>query len=183
MKIAQAIAALLVSAFALLEARAAEAPTVVDPLVPVARLLGDWTGKVSGQAGDGDVTRSYSFVLNRRFIQEINVSRYPAQETNKKGEVHEHMGMFSYDKARRQIMLRQFHVESFVTTYRMQPSVEGATTLVFESENFENFSKTWRGRETYEFTSDDEFTETFELAPPDKPFQVYSQTRFKRGKR
>ncbi|MFO1226094.1 hypothetical protein [Roseateles sp.] len=91
--------------------------------------------------------------------------------------------MLSYDKARKQIVLRQFHVESFVTTYRMQPPVEGATTLVFESESFENFSNTWRGRETYEFTSDDEFTETFELAPPDKPFQVYSQTRFTRVKR
>ena len=42
--------------------------------------------------------------------------------------------MLSYDKARKQIVLRQFHVESFVTTYRMQPPVEGATTLVFESE-------------------------------------------------
>ncbi len=183
MKIAQAIAVLLSSAFALLEARAADAQTVVDPLVPVTRLLGDWTGRASGQAGDGDVTRSYSFVLNKRFIQESNVSRYPVQEKNKKGEVHEHMGMLSYDKARKQIVLRQFHVESFVTTYRMQPPVEGATTLVFESESFENFSNTWRGRETYEFTSDDEFTETFELAPPDKPFQVYSQTRFTRVKR
>ena len=35
------------------------------------------------------------------------------------------MGMLSYDKARKQIVLRQFHVESFVTTYRMQPPVEG----------------------------------------------------------
>ena len=43
--------------------------------------------------------------------------RYPVQEKNKKGEVHEHMGMLSYDKARKQIVLRQFHVESFVTTY------------------------------------------------------------------
>lgn len=183
MKIAQATAALLLSIFALSGALAADAPSAVDPFAPMARFIGNWTGKASGQAGDGDVTRSYSFVLNKRFIQENNVSRYPVQEKNKKGEVHEHMGMLSYDKARKQIVLRQFHVESFVTTYRMQPTVEGATTLVFESENFENFSNTWRGRETYEFTSDDEFTETFELAPPDKPFQVYSQTRFKRDKR
>lgn len=182
MKVAQFFSALLLSAFALTGAHAADMPTAADPFAPMARFIGNWTGKATGQAGDGDVTRSYTFVLNRRFVQESNVSRYPVQEKNKKGEVHEHMGMFSYDKARKQIVLRQFHVESFVTTYRLQPPADGAMTLVFESDGFENFSNTWRGRETYEFTSDDEFTETFELAPPDKPFQVYSQTRFKRVK-
>jgi len=52
--------------------------------------------------------------------------------------------------------------------------------LVFESETFENFSNAWKARESYEFLSDDEFIETFELAPPDKSFQVYSRNHFKR---
>jgi len=36
------------------------------------------------------------------------------------------------------------------------------------------------GRETYEFSGDDQFVETFELAPPGKPFHVYSRTQLKR---
>lgn len=159
-------------------ARAAE-PASTDPWAPMERFIGQWTGQATGQAGEGSATRSYRFVMNRRYIQEAHVSRYPVQEKNKRGEVHEHLGMFSYDKARKQLVLRQFHGESFVNTYRLSPDSQ-ATRLVFESESFENFSNSWRARETYEFHGDDEFTETFELAPPEQPFQVYSQTRFKR---
>lgn len=52
--------------------------------------------------------------------------------------------------------------------------------LVFESEAFENFSNSWKARESYEFLSNDEFIETFELAAPGKAFQVYSRNHFKR---
>ena len=76
-------------------------------------------------------------------------------------------------------MLRQFHVEGFVKTCR-QVSEPDAERLVFESEGFENFSNAWKARETYEFRGDDEFVEIFELAPPGKPFQVYSRTELKR---
>ena len=77
-----------------------------DPWKPVERLIGDWRGTVTGQAGSGDVTRRYAKVMGGRFIQETNVSTYLPQEQNKKGEVHEHSGMFSYDKQRKVLMLR-----------------------------------------------------------------------------
>lgn len=54
--------------------------------------------------------------------------------------------------------------------------------MVFESENFENFSNRWRARETYDLRGPDEFIETFELSGPDKPFEVYSVNRFKRAR-
>jgi hypothetical protein len=38
----------------------------------------------------------------------------------------------------------------------------------------------WKARETYEQISQDEFTETFELAPPGKPFEVYGKARLSR---
>jgi hypothetical protein len=56
-------------------------------------------------------------------------------------------------KARKLIVLRQFHVEGFVNTYRRVDSEGGANSLVFESEVFENFSNSWKARETYEFLS------------------------------
>lgn len=41
----------------------------------------------------------------------------------------------------------------------------------------------WKARETYQFVSDDEFVETFELAPPGKPYQPYSRALLKRVRR
>ena len=54
--------------------------------------------------------------------------------------------------------------------------------LLFESEGFENLPAGWKARERYAVVSKNEFVETFELAPPGKEFDVYSQTRFKRAK-
>jgi len=162
-------------------AHAAEAKP--DPLAALARFIGEWTGVSTGEPGDGEVTRSYRYVMNKRYVQESNLSRYPAQPKNKSGEVHEHLSMFSHDKARKLIVLRQFHIEGFVNTFRQAPpaeGVEGKATLVFDSEAFENLSSSWQARESYEFLSDDEFIEVFELAPPGKPFAVYSRSHFKR---
>lgn len=36
---------------------------------------------------------------------------------NKKGEIHEHLSFISYDKARKLLVLRQFHVEGFVNQF------------------------------------------------------------------
>jgi hypothetical protein len=53
-----------------------------------------------------------------------------------------------------------------VITYRLAPRQGASKVLVFESEQTENLPGEWRARETYAQISDDEFTETFELAPP-----------------
>ena len=45
--------------------------------------------------------REYSFVLKDRFIQISNKAVYAPQENNPKGEVHEDLGFFGYDKAQR----------------------------------------------------------------------------------
>jgi len=173
-------AALLVCA-GVVVGRADAAELAPEHWAPVQRLIGNWSGTASGESGEGTVERRYAFIMNRRFIHETNTSTYPPQEKNKAGEVHEHWGVFSFDKARKTLVLRQFHVEGFVNTYRRTDTAAGpSTALVFESESFENFSNSWKARESYEFLSDDEFVEIFELAPPGKPFSVYSRNHFKR---
>lgn len=152
-----------------------------DHWAPVRFLLGAWEGTSTGQAGAGRVSRHYEFVLRERFVRETNTSTYPAQEGNPGGEIHEHIGYFSYDKARELVVLRQFHIEGFVNQYVLSPESE-PTMVVFDSERFENFSNEWRARETYEIIGVDEFIETFELAPPGKPFEVYSRNHFTRAK-
>lgn len=146
-------------------------------------LVGTWNGTTVGKPGNGTVSRNYEFVLSSKFLHERNVSTYPPQEANKTGEVHEHWSFFSYDKKRKTIIFRQFHQESFVVKYVLNSALSTPSQLVFESEDFENLGSGWKARETYEIQSNDEFTETFELAPPDKPFETYSQNHFKRVQR
>lgn len=157
---------------------AAPAP---DPWSAVRFMVGEWAGESDGQPGTGTVERSYRFVLGDRFLREQNVSRYPPQPKNEKGEVHEHWSFFSHDRARGTLVLRQFHQEGFVNQYAMRAGAAGS--IVFESESLENVPPGWRARETYEIVSPDEFVETFELASAGGAYEVYSKARFKRVRR
>lgn len=159
--------------------RAVEEPGP-DPWLAVRFLIGQWAGTSSGQPGAGTVSRSYEFALNNRYIHERNISRYPAQANNPKGEVHEHWSMLSYDRIRKRLVLRQFHTEGFVNQYALNPSESTASRLVFESEALENLSAEWRAREIYERIGEDEFTETFQIAEPGQALETYSQSRFRR---
>jgi hypothetical protein len=152
-----------------------------DPFERVAFLIGRWEGTAEGQPGKGTVRREYARVLNSRFIRVRNRSEYPAQEKNPKGEVHEDEGFISFDRARKTLVLRQFHVEGFVNQY-VEHAESSPTRLVFTTESIENIPAGWRGRETYVVHGADEFEEIFELAESGKPFEVYSRTRLKRAK-
>ncbi len=151
-----------------------------DSWKPLRPFLGIWEGDVSGQSGIGRATRTYTFTLNNRFIEVFNKSVYPVQEKNPKGEPHEDRGFFSYDRAQKKLLLRQFHVEGFVNLFALDRVSDDGRTLVFVTTAIENIPPGWRARETYTFTGDHEFTEKFELAEPGKDFALYSETRFRR---
>jgi hypothetical protein len=159
----------------------AGAQSPADPFERLAFLVGRWQGTSDGQPGKGVVLREYTRVLNSRFIRVHNRSEYPAQDRNPKGEIHEDEGYISFDRARKQLVLRQFHVEGFVNQY-----VGGADSspakVVFTSEALENVPAGWRARETYVLHGPDEFEEIFELAESGKPFEVYSRARLTRVK-
>jgi hypothetical protein len=70
---------------------------------------GDRTSRILGNAAVS--IKVVERVLGSRFIQVRNRSTYPPQEKNPKGETHEDIGLFSFDSARKRIVLRQFHVE------------------------------------------------------------------------
>lgn len=163
----------------MLFAAAGDAPE--NPWTPVQFLVGEWEGDSEGQPGKGAVKRTYRFVLAGKFLHEQNVSTYPRQPKNEKGEVHEHWSFFSFDRARRLLVLRQFHQEGFVNQYS-SASGSGPGKIVFESEALENVPTSWKARETYDLVSPDEFVETFELAAGAGPYEVYSRTRFRRAR-
>jgi hypothetical protein len=146
---------------------------VLDPFI------GRWQGTTEGQPGTGTVEREYSPILNSRYVHLRNRSVYPPQERNPKGEHHEDIAIFSVDRARQRLVLRQFHVEGFVNQY-VQDESSTAATVVFVTESIENIPSGWRARETYRLIGPDEFEEVFELSPPGKPFELYSRARLKR---
>lgn len=151
-----------------------------DPFKPLRLFIGKWEGDSKGEPGIGKMEREYAFVLKDQFIQISNKAVYPPQEKNPKGEVHEDLGFFGYDKALKKPSFRQFHVEGFVVQYSLESLSEDGRTLVFRSTAIENISPGWVARETYRFLNNDEFIETFALAGPGKEFETYSETRFRR---
>jgi hypothetical protein len=151
-----------------------------DPLKPLRLFLGKWGGDSQGQPGIGKMEREYAFVLKNRFVQVSNKAVYPPQEKNPKGETHEDLGFFGYDRGIKKLTYRQFHVEGFVIHYALDSISEDGRSFVFSSTAIENISPGWVARETYRFLSNDEFIETFALAGPGKEFEAYSETRFRR---
>jgi hypothetical protein len=170
---------LVLTLAAIVPALGQQAPVKADPFAPLRFFVGTWRGEQSGQPGHGISERTYSFVLNDRFLQVKNTSTYPPQEANKSGEIHHDMGMIGYDKARKKFVFRQFHVEGFVNTY-VQEEGSDPKKIVFVSEAIENISPGWRARETYFLLNQNEFIERFELAEPGKDFALYSEAHLKR---
>lgn len=137
------------------------------------------SGDQIGEPGRGTARRTYTFVLSSRFLQEKNTSTYLPQEKNQNGEVHQHMSMIGYNKAREKFVFRQFHIEGFVNTYAQEETGE-PKKLVFVSESIENIAPGCRARETYLILNKNEFIERFELAEPGKDFSLYSEAHLKR---
>lgn len=150
-----------------------------DTLALLAGLVGQWSGSSEGQPGKGTVERTYERILGARFIQVRNRSTYLPQEKNPKGEVHEDVGIFSFDSDRKRIVMRQFHVEGFVNQFVVDVASTPAR-LIMVTEAIENIPPGWRARETYVLTGPNNLEEVFELAEPGKDFVLYSRARLTR---
>lgn len=171
---------LLFSLIVLISAVAALAQAKTDVWKPLQPFIGEWAGPGGGKTGHGDYERSYKFILNGKFIEVRNRSVYPKQEKNPNGEIHEDIGYIGYDKARKLLVLRQFHKEGFVIQYKLESVSPDGKTIVFISESIENIPAGYRTRETYQITGQNEFTETFEIADPGKEFELYTKVNLKR---
>jgi hypothetical protein len=158
----------------------AQTPELPPDLAPLKFFIGKWTGTSEGQPGKGTAEREYKALLRTRVVELTNRNVYPPQPSNAKGETHEDIGIFSFDKAAKKIRFRQFHVEGFVVAYASVESNE--KTLAFVSDSIENIPSGYRSKETYVILGPDEFEEVFELAEPGKDFEVYSRTRLNRVK-
>ena len=150
--------------------------------LPFKHFIGTWTGTGEGVDGSGTYERNYRFVLNKKYIELKNKTVYSPTKENPNGYIHEDFGYFSYDKTRKTFVFRQFHGEGFVSQYIIESISPDGKTIVFVSEAIENIPKGWRARETYTVNDGKELTEVFDLAEPNKDFELYTKASFKRLK-
>jgi len=170
-------AALVISSLA-----GGQTTTASNAWQPLKFFAGKWEGTGKGKPGTSKIEREYQFVLDNKYLNVQSRSVYDPQPNNQKGEIHEEWGMISFDKSRKQFVFRQFHVEGFVNQYVTTSISTDGKAIVFTSEGIENIPAGWRARETYKIIGPDEFTETFELAGPEKDFEIYSEGRLTRKK-
>jgi len=157
-------------------------PKEPDVWAPFKYFVGKWQGQGEGKNGVSKGKQEYQFVLRGKFLQVKNEARFDPQEKNPKGELHEDMGLFSYDQARKSYVFRQFHVEGFVNQYICKKILDEGKTFIFASEQLENLPPEFRARLTYKILNPNEFQMTFDLAAPGKDFDCYSTGILKRVK-
>ena len=132
---------------------------------------GSWKGHETGKAGIGKGERTYEFIMNGKYLHCKNKSVFDPQEKNSKGEVHEDWTFLSYDKIRGKIVLREFHIETFVNQYALDSLSTDFKTMIFVTENIENLPLGFKARLSFFIKNENEFTEKFEIAAPEKEFK------------
>ncbi len=148
-----------------------------DPWGPLRQLEGRWQGAIDGRLGTGSGVREYEFVLEDQFLFYRHASVRMPQDKSPAGDHHRELAVFSYDRERRAIVLREFMVEGVVPRSLCEV---GGSRVVCVSEHVES-GPGIRARLTLEFDSPFAFTETYELAfPGDEALKHYFTNRWTR---
>lgn len=151
----------------------------IDIWKPLEFLEGIWTGQGEGMSGISTVTQEYRFILNGKFLQMKTRSEFDPQEKNPEGEIHEDIGFFSFDRARKKFMLRGFYIEGFINQYVGDVSEDGKT-IAFETEAIENAPPGTRAKLVFQKTSRSELEQSFFVAWPGREFSCMSTNKLKR---
>lgn len=145
---------------------------------PLQFLEGRWEGHGLGSV----VTQDYRFILNKKFLQMKVKAVFEPSEKRPEGEIHEDMGLFSYDQARKKFVLRGFYVEGFVNTYILDNISADEKTLTFLTEHIENAPPGTKAKLIYKVINPDELEQSFHVAWPDREFSCFALNRLKRKK-
>jgi len=141
---------------------------------------GKWEGKGEGKSGISNVMHEFHFVLNGKYLRMETKAVFEPQEKNPKGEIHEDIGFFSYDRIREKYVFRQFHVEGFINQYTLDSISEDGKSFTFVSEQIENGPPGLRARLMFDILDDDDLRVSFHLAFPGREFDCYSINTLKR---
>jgi len=149
---------------------------------PFEYFAGSWQGRETGRAGIGKGSRTYEFIMGGQYLYARNQSVFEPQGKKAERETHEDWTFFSYDKYRETFIVRQFNVEGFVNHFVLDSLSHDQKTFVFVTESSENAPPGLRARLRVQIKNENEFAESFELAPPDQDFAPMLQNYWKRKK-
>ena len=149
---------------------------------PFEYFIGSWEGHETGVAGIGKGARTYEKIMNGTYLYFRNTSAFEPQEKNPKGEKHEDWTFFSFDNNLSKYVMREFNIEGFVNKYILDSLSSDNKHFVFVTENSENAPPGLRARLTCTIKNENEFVETFELAFPNKGFQLFLKNYWTRVK-
>jgi hypothetical protein len=149
-----------------------------DGLAEIRWLIGDWQGRGQGDPGTSTSERHIEAILDGKYLRVNGRSVYPQQERNPKGEIHAEMDLWSYDRARKTLVLRQFDTLGFVVTYIVDRTASSTDRWVLNAEHLENVPQGWRARYIYVRKSPTEYEETLELDADGKGFKPYVTNQF-----
>jgi hypothetical protein len=100
-----------------------EQDSAADPWEPLRLLEGTWEAKIDGRLGQGAGQRSYEFIFDGVYLVSRHASVRLPQEKSPEGDHHRELGVYSLDRERGTIVLREFMEEGFVlrSTCEMEP--------------------------------------------------------------
>lgn len=150
-----------------------------DSWEPLRFLEGTWEGRGEGSSGVSTVVQEYRFVLDGNFLRMTTRSEFKPQEKNPKGEIHEDLGLFSYDQGRKAFVLRGFYAEGFVNRYVGEVSEDGQT-LTFETEAVENAPAGTRAKLVFLRKPDGAIEQSFHVAWPNRDYACMSTNYLKK---
>lgn len=174
---APAVAALIALSAPLPAQQPAGPAAPADPWGVLRQLVGSWEGEIDGKLGTGRGVRRYELIMGERYLLVRHRSLRLPQDKSPKGDQHEELDVFSYDRERKTIVYREFFSEGVVV--RSPCQVEGSK-VVCVSEAVENGTGI-RARLTLEIADRYRFTETYELGFPDREIEHYFTNRWTRS--
>ncbi|HLF89116.1 MAG TPA: heme-binding beta-barrel domain-containing protein [Anaerolineales bacterium] len=142
-------------------------------LNPLRFLIGKWEGHGEGFGQKSEVEHSYQFVLQDQFIQSQTTSIVRGEDGTTE-EIHEDLGIFSFDSARKKIIFRAFYSEGYINEYVMEEGTQAENQIILTTEKAENAGGMMARLRT-EIISENEYVMTLDLANKGgefKPCQV-----------
>lgn len=158
------------------QASATDASSAPDPWGPFRLLIGTWEAGIDGALGQGEGRRTYEFYIDDLYLVHRHASVRPPQPASPNGDHHRELAVYSYDRERRVIVLREFMEEGYVLRSTCETE---AKRFVCVSEDIESGSG-MRSRLTIDIESAYRFTETFELAGPGEELTDLFQNTWRR---
>lgn len=160
----------------------ARQPRQAEVWKPLTFFLGKWEGGGDGRGGRCFVQMEFRFLLQKTYMEVKSTYVYEPSKEKPQGEIHEDLGIISFDRARQRFVLHQFHVEDYADYLLLEDRPTDSKTFVFVTERIVNLPGGFRSRMTYRILDNDELEIDWEVAGPGADFLIHSRSRLKRKK-